>query len=261
VVFGIWPCLSGRALLAAQLDHTPCASRSQCRFMNPETISRTYRFVMAACGPIVRRWGRLEVIGEEHLPERGPLLVIGNHDSYWDPVAIGIAGRRRRQIRALAKSTLWKIKPLAPILNGMGQIPLERGAGDTGALDAAIAHLRAGECVGVFPEGTTTRGRTLRARSGIGRLALAVPETRLVCVATTGTVEIARFPQRPRIRVEFFPPESGQIDPGEEPAELSARCLAEIRERAPIVASGRRKKSAERTERARQAAEAEAEAG
>jgi 1-acyl-sn-glycerol-3-phosphate acyltransferase len=212
----------------------------------PETISRTYRFVMAACGPIVRGWGRLETAGEEHLPLHGPLLVIGNHDSYWDPVAIGIAGRRRRQIRALAKSTLWNIKPLAPILNGMGQIPLERGAGDTGALDAAIAQLRAGACVGVFPEGTTTRGRTLRARSGIGRLALAVPEAKLVCVATTGTVEIARFPKRPRIRVEFFPPESGQIDPGEEPGDLSARCLAEIRERAPIAMSGRRRTRAKR---------------
>jgi 1-acyl-sn-glycerol-3-phosphate acyltransferase len=226
---------------------------------SPEGISRTYRFVMAACGPLVRRWGRLEVIGEEHLPRSGSLLVVGNHDSYWDPVAIGIAARRRRQIRALAKASLWNIKPLAPILNGMGQIPLERGAGDTGALDAAIAQLRAGACVGVFPEGTTTRGRTLRARSGIGRLALAVPEARLVCVATAGTVEIARFPQRPRIRIEFFPPESGQIDPDEGPGALSARCLAEIRERVPIVASGRRKKAAARTEAARKAAAEEQE--
>ena len=104
----------------------------------PEPISRTYRFAMAACAPIVRWWGRLEVSGTEHLPTSGPTLVVGNHDSHWDPVAIGIAGRSRRQIRALAKASLWKIKPLAPILNGMGQIPIERGKGDASALSTAI---------------------------------------------------------------------------------------------------------------------------
>ena len=57
-----------------------------------EPISRTYRFAMAACTPIVRWWGRLEVSGAEHLPTSGPTLVVGNHDSHWDPVAIGIAG-------------------------------------------------------------------------------------------------------------------------------------------------------------------------
>ena len=95
--------------------------------MNPEPISRTYRFAMAACAPIVRWWGRLEVEGDEHLPTSGPLLIVGNHDSHWDPVAIGIAGRKRRQIRALAKASLWEIPGLAPILSGMGQIPIERG--------------------------------------------------------------------------------------------------------------------------------------
>lgn len=211
---------------------------------SPERISRTYRFVMAACGPLVRGWGRLETVGDEHLPTSGPVLIVGNHDSRWDPVAIGIAGRRRRQIRALAKAGLWGIKPLAPILDGMGQIPLERGAGDSGALDAAIAQLRGGACVGVFPEGTISRGQTLRARSGVGRLAVAVPEARLVCVAVTGTVDIVRFPKRPRIRIEFFLPEGGQTDPAEDPGGLSVRCLAEIRARAPIALPGRRRTAA-----------------
>jgi 1-acyl-sn-glycerol-3-phosphate acyltransferase len=221
----------------------------------PEPISRTYRAAMAATAPIIGAWGRLEARGLEHLPTNEPTLVVGNHDSYWDPVAIGVAGRERRQIRALAKSTLWKVKPLAPILDGMGQIAIERGAGDTGALDAAIAELRSGACIGVFPEGTISRGRSMRARSGIGRLALAVPEARLVCVAVTGTVDVVRFPKRPRITVEFFAPESGQIDPGEEPGELSARLLAEIRAKAPIAIPGRRKTAAKYRRAQEQAAQ------
>jgi len=209
-----------------------------------EAVSGTYRFAMGACAPVIRSWGRLETVGSEHLPANGPVLLVGNHDSHWDPVALGVAGLGRRQIRALAKASLWGIRPLAPILNGMGQIPLERGTGDSGALDAAIAQLRGGACVGVFPEGTISRGQELRARSGIGRLALAVPEATLLCAAVSGTVDIVRVPKRPRIRVEFFVPESGGIDPAEEPSALSARCLAELRERAPIAIAGRRRKAA-----------------
>lgn len=208
-----------------------------------EPISGTYRFAMAACSPIVRTWGRLEVSGAECLPIAGPTLIIGNHDSHWDPVAIGIAGRERRQIRALAKAGLWDIKPLAPILNGMGQVPILRESGDAGALSAAIEQLRAGACIGVFPEGTISRGKTLRARSGIGRLAIEVPEAKLVCASVIGTVDIVRAPRRPRIRVEFFEPESGQTDPTETAGGLAVRLLAELRARAPIAIGGRRKKA------------------
>jgi len=63
-----------------------------------------YRFAMAACTPAVRWWGRLEVTGLDALPAEGPVLLAGNHDSYWDPVAVGISGLPRRQIKALTRS-------------------------------------------------------------------------------------------------------------------------------------------------------------
>src|SRR6476469_8126265 len=90
-----------------------------------ERISPTYRSAMAVCTPIVRWWGRLEVSGLEHMPESGPVLLAGNHDSYWDPLSVGIAGLPRRQVCALAKSELWKVPLLDRILNGMGQIPID----------------------------------------------------------------------------------------------------------------------------------------
>jgi 1-acyl-sn-glycerol-3-phosphate acyltransferase len=177
----------------------------------------------------VARWGRLKVDGLDSLPECGPLLVVGNHDSHWDPVMIGISAIRRRQIRALAKSDLWKVRGLAPILDGMGQIPIERGAGDADALARAIETLRAGACIGVFPEGTRSRGKVLRARSGVGRLALEVPEAHVSLVAVEGTSDLTGFPRRPRLRVRFFDPAGGQPRPEEDPGELSVRLLAEIR--------------------------------
>lgn len=196
---------------------------------------------MTVCRPAVAVWGRLEVEGLETLPPAGPVLVVGNHDSHWDPVTVGVAAIRRRQIRALAKSTLWDVRGLAPVLNGMGQIPIERGAGDVGALARAIEELRKGACIGVFPEGTRSRGDVLRARSGVGRLALEVPEARLVCVAIEGTSEMTGFPRRPHLRTRFFEPAGGQARPGEDPGELSARLLAEIRAQVPPTISWRKR--------------------
>ena len=151
---------------------------------------------MGLCAPVAR-WGRLRVEGLDSIPESGPLLVVGNHDSHWDPVMVGVAARSRRQIRALAKSTLWDVRGLGPILDGMGQIPIERGAGDAQALSRAIEALRQGTCIGVFPEGTRSRGKVLRARSGVGRLALEVPETRVILVAIEGTSDLTGFPGDP----------------------------------------------------------------
>ena len=205
----------------------------------PEPFTRTSRAAMAVCVPIVRLWGRLEVEGLEVLPRGGPVLVVANHDSQTDPLAVGVAARKRRQIRALAKRSLWDKPGLGRILDGMGQIPIERAAGDAGALVNAIAALRDGACIGVFPEGTISVGRRLRARSGIGRLALEVPEARLVCAAVWGTPALARFPKRPRIRVRFFEPASGQTNPSETAAGLAQRLLDEIRAIAPPVDAGR----------------------
>jgi len=200
-----------------------------------------YGAAMAVSRPAVVAWGRLEVDGLEALPEAGPALVVANHDSHWDPVAVGVAAIRRRQIKALAKSTLWDVRGLTPVLDGMGQIPIERGAGDAGALLRAIEELRAGACIGVFPEGTRSRGEVLRARSGVGRLALEVPEARLVCVAIDGTSDMTGFPRRPRIRTRFFEPAGGQAQPGEEPGEIASRVLAEIREFVPPTISFRKR--------------------
>lgn len=199
-----------------------------------------YRTAMAVCKPVAL-WGRLQAEGVEVLPESGPVLVVGNHDSHWDPVMVGISAIRRRQIKALAKAELWDVRGLAPVLNGMGQIPIQRESGDAGALARAIEELRRGACIGVFPEGTRSRGKVLRARSGIGRLALEVPGAKLVCVAIEGTSDLTGFPKRPKLRIRFFEPAGGQAQPGEEAGELAVRLLAEIRALVPPSISARKR--------------------
>jgi 1-acyl-sn-glycerol-3-phosphate acyltransferase len=203
----------------------------------PDQLTGAYRAVMTASAPVVKTWGRLQVSGLEALPEEGPVLLAANHDSYWDPIAIGMAARPKRQIKALAKASMWKLPLVSSVLDGMGQIPIDRGKGDAGALSRAIEELRAGACIGVFPEGTRSLGRELRARSGFGRLAEAVPEAEIVCCTAVGTSGIAAFPKRPSIAVRFFRPEAGGRLPGETAAELPVRLLEEIRREAPIVSA------------------------
>ena len=201
---------------------------------------------MGVFAPWAAWWGRMSVEGLEALPRSGPLLLAGNHDSNMDPVAVGVAARKRRQVRALAKAELWDVRGLAPILNAMGQVPILRGEGDTGALDRAIEALRDGVCIGVFPEGTRSLGRTMRARTGISRLAEAVPETKIACVSVSGTTDYARFPRRPRVAIRFFAPAGGDYQLGEDHGEFAARLLEQIRAGTPPVAAGRNARAIER---------------
>ena len=207
-------------------------------------FSTGWRVVTGIAAPIMTAWSRMRVSGLEYVPATGPTLLVANHDSYWDPIAIAVALRRRRQVRALAKSSIWKNPILARLMDDMGHIPVDRGGGDSGAIEAAVAALADGGCVGVFPEGTRSLGRALRARSGGGRLLLAVPQAVLVCARVTGTTDVVRAPTRPRVTVEFFAPAGGQRGADESAAEVMERVLAEIREGAPRSIPGRKKTAA-----------------
>jgi 1-acyl-sn-glycerol-3-phosphate acyltransferase len=193
---------------------------------------------MVAISPVIRWWGRLEVTGADLLRRDGPHLLIGNHDSNWDALVIGVAAGRRVHIRAMAKAELWHSPASGWLMNHMGQFKITRGRADRGELGAVLTSLRNGDCVGVFPEGRLSRGHKIRAYSGAGWLARSTPNVHIVAVAVTGVVDIVRFPKRPRVRVAFFEPVT---EPGlcESSIGLSRRMLAEIRDRVPPVPAGR----------------------
>jgi 1-acyl-sn-glycerol-3-phosphate acyltransferase len=198
-----------------------------------------YRLIASLLAP-AGWWGRMVVEGVERVPAGGPVLVVPNHDSQMDPPLVGVALRRRRPLRFLARANLWKIRGLGPLLTAIGQIPIERGSGDRGALDRAAEVLRGGAAVCVFPEGKLSNGERLRARSGVGWLARSCPDARVVLCAISGTTDYVRFPRRPLVRLAFFEPASGQPRPGEDPAELAERLLEEVRAQVPPAPAGRR---------------------
>jgi 1-acyl-sn-glycerol-3-phosphate acyltransferase len=196
-----------------------------------------YRLLARLLAPMAW-WGRLEVAGLDVVPRHGPVLLVPNHDSQWDPVVVALALRGRRRLRFLTRANLFSIPGLGAVLRAAGQIPIERGAGDIAALRAAVEALDDGAAVCVFPEGTLSRGTALRARSGVGRLAHACGDARLVLCAVRGATDYVRLPTRPRVEVAFFEPQAGR-GAADEPGELAGRLLGEVRRRVAPVAAGR----------------------
>jgi len=118
-----------------------------------------------------------EWIGGENIPETGGFILVLNHVSHVDPLAAAhIVYDHGRLPRYLAKSGLFKNKALGFFLRAAGQIPVERMSKNAaGAFDAAVAAVRQGECVVVYPEGTLTRdpdGWPMTGKSGAARIAL-----------------------------------------------------------------------------------------
>lgn len=116
--------------------------------------------------------------GGEQIPASGGCLVVFNHISHLDPLmAAHFVYDHGRIPRYLAKSTLFTNRVLGGFLKAAGQIPVERLTRNAvGAYDAAVAAVRAGHCVVVYPEGTLTRDPGLwpmQGKSGAARIALA----------------------------------------------------------------------------------------
>jgi 1-acyl-sn-glycerol-3-phosphate acyltransferase len=102
----------------------------------------------------------------------GPKIIAANHPSTTDPFFI--ASMVGQQSFILINELLFKVPLLGPYLRKSGHIPVQCGQGQT-AVDAALALLRQGRNVIIFPEGDLSpiEGGFLPARTGIARLALA----------------------------------------------------------------------------------------
>ena len=115
--------------------------------------------------------------GRENIPSSGPVIVASNHVSYVDALVLThFLFKNGRAPRFLGKEAVFRVPIIGKIIAGSGQIPVLRESdAASDALQHALAFLRAGHCVGVYPEGTLTRDENLWpmvAKTGIARLAL-----------------------------------------------------------------------------------------
>jgi 1-acyl-sn-glycerol-3-phosphate acyltransferase len=108
------------------------------------------------------------VVGGEHVPAHGPVIVAANHQGLLDgPLLLGVAPRG---LHILVKESMF-VGPVGWVLRASGQIPVDQDGGRP-ALAAGLAVLRRGDAVGLFPEGTRGRGDLADARAGLAWLAL-----------------------------------------------------------------------------------------
>ena len=127
--------------------------------------------------PLVSTFAGVRIRNGEKLPRDGAFILAPNHYTNADPIIVGITMWKLGRVpRFLLKASLLRIPVFGAILRSLGMVGVERaGRGGAGALSAAIEHLRGGDTVIIYPEGTLTREPDMwpmRGKSGVVRAAL-----------------------------------------------------------------------------------------
>ena len=131
---------------------------------------------------------KIEIIGADNVPRTGGAVLVSNHVSYLDFIFAGWGALKagKRKTRFMAKDEVFRHRISGPLMRGMKHIPVDRSDGQP-AYETAVAALRAGEVVGVFPEATISRSFVLKKfKTGAARMA-ADAKVPLLPMAVWGT--------------------------------------------------------------------------
>ncbi|KXG11061.1 1-acyl-sn-glycerol-3-phosphate acyltransferase [Anoxybacillus sp. P3H1B] len=130
-----------------------------------------YSFAKGVVSGILKPLYRVEIIGTEHFPKEGGVLLCSNHISNLDPPIVGITAPR--PIHFMAKEELFRVPILKSLLPSLQAFPVKRGMSDRQALRTGLDVLKQGNVLGIFPEGTRSRdGKLKKGLSGVGFFAL-----------------------------------------------------------------------------------------
>ncbi len=167
-----------------------------------------YWLVKGMFYPFVRLYLGLRREGLEHLPRRGPLIIVSNHVSYMDAILLGSA--TPRPIRFMVLQWMYDLLLLRWFYWGMGTVPVQADGKDSNAIRRAVKVLNRGHVLGIFPEGTRSPdGRIGETRPGAAMLA-ALSGAPVVPVFIDGAREAmpvgSMFPLPARVNVRFGPP-------------------------------------------------------
>ncbi len=112
---------------------------------------------------------RFKVYNKEKVPDKGPLLVLCNHQSFLDPMFCQLPVRRT--FHYIARDTLWTVPFFGWVISNLYAIPIRRGEADLKAMKEVINVLKDGRAVVIYPEGTRTLdGRIADIKPGFSLL-------------------------------------------------------------------------------------------
>lgn len=127
---------------------------------------RFYRFAKVVCNVVCKLWFKLEYYGMENLPKDRGYILVGNHQSYWDPVMMGL--KLDTTLTFMANEKLFHKPVLAPVIRGLGAFPVNLKKPDMTAIRTAKKVVKDGKVLALFPEGTRSHdGKLLKFKGGV----------------------------------------------------------------------------------------------
>ncbi|HSI64598.1 MAG TPA: lysophospholipid acyltransferase family protein [Candidatus Saccharimonadia bacterium] len=127
----------------------------------------TYWFFYNLAKLLARGFYNHRVVGDPSLDIPGGVLIVSNHESFFDPPMVGIAFDQ--ELHYLARKSLFS-NPVARVLyRALNSIPVDQDRPDMTSLKTVIRFLKEGKRVLVFPEGSRTLdGDMLPGEPGVG---------------------------------------------------------------------------------------------
>ncbi|MGL4306280.1 MAG: lysophospholipid acyltransferase family protein [Mycobacteriaceae bacterium] len=118
---------------------------------------------------------KMTTSGEENLPVEGGAVIAINHTGYMDFTYAGLPlfkVNKHRKLRYMAKKEVFDNPVSGPLMRACQHIAVDRGNGNA-SYNEAVAKLKKGELVAVYPEATISRSFEIKdLKSGAARMAI-----------------------------------------------------------------------------------------